>query len=159
LYAVKLIAQEADIKRKGNQTSKFPRLVARLGFLQRRRLSISQLLNLSEYIALAVPRCSAAHRTAARRPFCTSTVNQISRLAARQIANKNGKPSQLLPDLLMITWITFGPIMDDARLDNPNNPKNYILSCVLFQARDREEIDQTHHVVETWWGELGHHGL
>jgi hypothetical protein len=75
------------------------------------------------------------------------------------MANKNGKPSQLLPDLLMITWITFGPIMDDARLDNPNNPKNYVVSCVLFQALDGEVIDQTHHVVETWRGELGHHGL
>jgi hypothetical protein len=29
-----------------------------------------------------------------------------------------------LPDLLMIAWITFGPIIDDARFDSPNKPKN-----------------------------------
>lgn len=67
----------------------------------------------------AVPRCSAAHRTAACRPFGTSTANQITRLAQAQRRNKNGKPSQLFPDLLMITWITFGPIIDDAVFDSP----------------------------------------
>jgi hypothetical protein len=50
----------------------------------------------------------------------------MSRLAEKQSANKKGKPSQLLPDLLMIAWITFGPIIDEARFDNPNKPKNYV---------------------------------
>ena len=68
---------------------------------------------------VAVPRCSAAHPTAARRPFGTSTANQITRLAQEQRINKNGKPSQLFPDLLMIAWITFGPIIDDEVFDSP----------------------------------------
>lgn len=70
------------------------------------------------------PRCSAAHRTAARRPFGTSTPNQMTRLAEVQRMNKNGKPSQLLPDLLMIAWIMFGPIIDDEVFDSPNRLKN-----------------------------------
>jgi len=79
-----------------------------------------------ELVALpAVPRRSAAHRTAARRPFGTSTANQITRLAQVHRKNKNGKPSQLLPVLLMIIWITFGPIIDDAVFDSPNRPKNF----------------------------------
>ena len=69
--------------------------------------------------SVTVPRCSAAHRTAARRPFGTSTANQITRLAQVQRRNKNGKPSQLFPDLLMIAWITFGPIIDEAVFDSP----------------------------------------
>jgi len=68
---------------------------------------------------VGVPRCSTAHRTAARRPFGTSTANQITRLAQVQRRNKNGKPSQLFPDLLMIAWITFGPIIDDEVFDSP----------------------------------------
>ena len=46
------------------------------------------------------------------------------RLAAVHIANRNGKPFQLLPVSSMIAWMTFGPIIDDARFERPNSPKN-----------------------------------
>jgi len=86
-----------------------------------------------DLVALAiVPRRSAAHRTAARRPFCTSTANQITRLAQVQRINKNGKPSQLFPDLLMIAWITFGPIIDDAVFDSPYRLKNLTFPPILL---------------------------
>jgi len=56
-----------------------------------------------------------------------------------QTANKNGKPSQLLPDLLMIAWITLGPIMDDALVDKPNKPKNCICGAPIYHCSKREE--------------------
>ena len=107
---------------------------------------------------IAVLRCSVAHRTAARRPFCTSTANQIIRLAEVQRITKKGKPSQLLPDLLMIAWITLGPIIDDAVLDSPNRLKNCI-SPELSKHRVGEGISGTYHIVEARWRELGHHCL
>ena len=106
----------------------------------------------------AVPRCSTAHRTAARRPFCTSTANQITRLAEVQRITKNGKPSHLLPDLLMIAWITLGPIIDDEVFDNPNRLKN-CMSPHSLMHRKEEGISGTYHIVEARWRELGHHCL
>ena len=50
--------------------------------------------------------------------------NQMTMLAAVQSAKRNGKPFQLSPVRSMIAWITFGPIIDDARFDRPNRPKN-----------------------------------
>ena len=46
------------------------------------------------------------------------------RLAAVQIAKRKGKPFQLLPVSSMIAWMTFGPIIEDARFERPNRPKN-----------------------------------
>lgn len=91
----------------------------------------------------AVSRCSAAHRTAARRPFGTSTANHITRLAEVQRRNKNGKPSQLLPDLLMIAWITFGPIIDDDVFDSPNRLKNCIPPQSVKAHRVEESVIRT----------------
>jgi hypothetical protein len=71
-----------------------------------------------------VPRCSAAQRSASFRPLGTSTANQMTRPDARHIPKRNGKPFQMLPVLSMITWITFGPMTDDARFVNPNRAKN-----------------------------------
>ena len=45
-------------------------------------------------------------------------------LAAAHIAKRKGKPFQLLPVLSMMAWMTLGPIIEDARLDNPKSPKN-----------------------------------
>lgn len=50
--------------------------------------------------------------------------NQMTTLADAQSAKRNGKPFQLSPDLSIIAWITFGPIMEDARFDSPKRPKN-----------------------------------
>lgn len=88
------------------------------------------------YMVDAVPRCSAAQRTASRRPFGTSTASQMIRLDARHIENRNGKPCQVLPVLSMIAWITFGPTIDDARFVNPNKPKN----CTPQGSPPRSEV-------------------
>lgn len=108
-----------------------PRLIEKKNRLKAAPLGVTSQISLEivteaptstppELVApVAVPRCSAAHLTAARRPFGTSTANQITRLAQVQRRNKNGKPSQLFPDLLMIAWITFGPIIDDEVFDSP----------------------------------------
>ena len=71
-----------------------------------------------------VPRFSAAHCAAACRPFGTSTPSHSMRHPRAPIANRTGKAFQLLSSLLMITWITFGPIIDPERENRPNKPKN-----------------------------------
>lgn len=53
--------------------------------------------------------------------------NQITMLAAKHSAKRNGKPFQLSPVLSMIACMTLGPIIEDARFDSPNKPKNYHL--------------------------------
>jgi hypothetical protein len=47
----------------------------------------------------------------------------------------------------MIAWITFGPIMDDARFDSPKSPKN----CSILSFLDAFYIASTYHVVEARW--------
>lgn len=66
-------------------------------------------------------------------------VNQMTRVGARQVANRNAKPCQMLPVLSMIAWITFGPTMDDARFVNPNKPKNYDSPPKKSPARGESE--------------------
>ena len=63
----------------------------------------------------AVLRCSAAQRSASRRPLGTPTANEVIRADAKHIANRNRKPCQVFPAPSMITWIAFGPTIDDAR--------------------------------------------
>ena len=72
------------------------------------------------------PRCAAAHLTACLLPFSTSTPNQITNDAAVQIANRNGNPCQLFCVLSMIAWTTYGPIIEEARLERPKRPKNCV---------------------------------
>lgn len=82
-----------------------------------------QYIQSSVFIATQ-PRCPAAHLTASRLPFATSTPNHITRDAVVQSPNKNGNPCQLSCVLSMIAWTTYGPTMDEARLERPNKPKN-----------------------------------
>jgi hypothetical protein len=113
----------------------------------------------SELIPCTIPRCSAAHRSASRRPLGTSTANQMIRLDARHMANRNGKPCQVFPVLLMTAWMTFGPIIDEVRLVNPNKPKNCITAAGQRGRGGSQLEDPTHHKVEPRWGQLGHHRL
>ena len=69
---------------------------------------------------------SMAHLTASLLPLCTSTPNQIVRLAAAQITKIKGNPFQLLPLLSIIAWTTFGPITLEARFESPKSPKNIL---------------------------------
>jgi hypothetical protein len=78
-----------------------------------------------ERTSYAIPRCSAAQRSASLRPLGTSTVTQMTRDGTRHVANRNAKPCQIFPVLSIIACTTFGPTMDDARFVNPNKPKNY----------------------------------
>src|SRR5438128_662896 len=68
---------------------------------------------------LSQPLCSDAHLIASRLPCLTLIPNQMASDAVVHNANKKGKPCQLLPVLLMIAWITFGPTMDEARFESP----------------------------------------
>ena len=43
-------------------------------------------------------------------------------------------PIQLFPDESMMAWITFGPIIELARLESPKRPKNWRDSEVGFVA-------------------------
>ena len=72
--------------------------------------------------------CITAQAAASLRPFSTSTQNKITTNEQRHMAKRKGNPIQLLPDSSMIAWITIGPITDDATVDKPKSPKNYIKS-------------------------------
>ena len=48
--------------------------------------------------------CASAKRTASRRPFSTSTPNQMMSDAAKHNAKRNGKPFQLLPMCSVNNW-------------------------------------------------------
>ena len=65
--------------------------------------------------------------------------NQITILAAVHSAKRKGKPFQLSPVWSMIAWITFGPIIDDARFDSPNSPKNCVHTTQLSDKEEGEE--------------------
>lgn len=69
-------------------------------------------------------RIPSAHAIASFLPFSISIKNQITNDAAKHSAKRKGKPIQLLPDLSIIAWMTFGPIIEDARLESPKSPKN-----------------------------------
>jgi hypothetical protein len=63
----------------------------------------------------------------------------MTMLAEKHSAKRNGKPFQLFPEWSMIAWITFGPIMEEARLDRPKRPKNwqvYMISKRLNWVRE-----------------------
>lgn len=55
----------------------------------------------------------------------------------------------------MIAWITTGPIMDDATVDKPKSPKNYI---IVWEEHE-DSLMLTHHVFIPGWGEFSHHRL
>ena len=80
---------------------------------------------------------SSAQRSESCLPFSTSIVNQMISEAAVQIANRNGNPIQLFPVLLMMAWMTLGPIMEEAQLERPNSPKTvrHTLTSVRCQVR------------------------
>ena len=66
--------------------------------------------------------------------------------AAVQIANRNGNPIQLFPVLLMMAWMTLGPIMEEARLERPNSPKN--CNAGIGKSGMKGEDIYTYHVVK-----------
>ena len=84
--------------------------------------------------------------------------NQMTMLAAVQRAKRKGNPFQLSPVLSMMAWMTLGPIMDDARFDSPNKPKNCETQPRISTSADQLH-EHTHHVVEARRRELGHHSL
>jgi len=54
--------------------------------------------------------------------------------------------------------------MDDAHFDKPKNPKNCICGAPIYYYSNSEEengegIGETHHVIESWWGQLGDHRM
>ena len=59
------------------------------------------------------PVLASTNRLASARPFSTST-NMIATMAVAQIANRKGKPIQLFWVVLMMAWMTLGPIIDDC---------------------------------------------
>ena len=66
--------------------------------------------------------------------------------AAVQIANRNGNPIQLFPVLLMMAWMTLGPIMEEARLERPNSPKN--CNTYVDECKMPSEDVCTYHVIK-----------
>lgn len=115
------------------------------------------LCMIREYkVQVVQPRCDAAHLTASRLPFSTSTPNHMTSSEAVQIANKNGNPCQLFCVLSMIAWTTYGPIMDEARFARLNRPKN----CGRTSSTSVHKGDEaTYHVFEPRWTEFSHHRL
>jgi hypothetical protein len=71
-----------------------------------------------------VPRFSTVHCAAACRPFGTSMPNNTTRHPRALRTNRTGKAFQLLPLLLIMTCVTFGPIIAAERDDRFNKLKN-----------------------------------
>jgi hypothetical protein len=96
-------------------------------------------------------RCAAAHLTASRLPLAASTPNHITNDVAVHIPNKN--PCQLSCVLSMIAWATYGPTMDDARLEDQTGQRTAHAPVKTGSGRRSQT---TYHVIEPRCTELGH---
>lgn len=84
-------------------------------------------------VTRSILRCSANFRQSSR-PFGIFTKN-MAIIAPEQIANRNGKPIQLLRVLLIIACMTLGPMIEDCQISRDEEPRGVDSYCPIGNSK------------------------